>query len=45
MKIRNSNTKRSKRTGFRYRMKSVGGRKILRRRRSRGRHLTPKQPS
>jgi len=44
MKIRNSNTKRSKRTGFRYRMKTRGGRKVLRRHRQRGRHMTPKQP-
>ncbi len=42
MKIRNSNQKRSKMTGFRTRMKTVGGRNILRRHRKIGRKLTPK---
>jgi ribosomal protein L34 len=42
MNIRNSKTKRAKRTGFRYRMKTRGGRKVLRRHRQRGRHITPK---
>ena len=39
VKLRLSNTKRSRRTGFRTRMKTVGGRNIIRRRRSRGRTL------
>ena len=42
MKIRNSKKKRAKQTGFRYRMKTRGGRKVLRRRRRIGRKLTPK---
>jgi ribosomal protein L34 len=42
MKIRNSNKKRAKQTGFRYRMKTRSGRNILRRRRKIGRRLTPK---
>ncbi|MBL8841216.1 MAG: 50S ribosomal protein L34 [Planctomycetes bacterium] len=42
MKIRNSNKKRAKTTGFRYRMKTKGGRKVLRRHRKIGRQLTPK---
>ena len=42
LNIRNSKGKRSKRTGFRYRMKTKGGRKVLQRHRQRGRHLTPK---
>lgn len=42
MKIRNSNTKKAKRTGFRYRMKTKGGRKVLSRHRKIGRRLTPK---
>lgn len=40
VKLRKSNTKRSRRTGFRTRMKTVGGRRIIRRRRSRGRSLS-----
>ncbi|MBM4013770.1 MAG: 50S ribosomal protein L34 [Planctomycetes bacterium] len=40
--IRNSSQKRAKRTGFRYRMKTKGGRKVLRRHRKIGRQLTPK---
>lgn len=40
--VRNSRKKRLKRTGFRYRMKTRGGREILRRRRRIGRRLTPK---
>ena len=39
VKIRNSNTKRSRRTGFRTRMKTANGRNIIRRRRRRGRAL------
>ncbi|HMS17474.1 MAG TPA: 50S ribosomal protein L34 [Planctomycetota bacterium] len=44
MKIntRNSKLKRLKRTGFRYRMKTRGGRAIIRRRRRIGRRLSPK---
>ncbi len=40
--IRRSRLKRLKETGFRYRMKTRGGREILRRRRRIGRRLTPK---
>jgi len=40
--IRNSKTKRAKQTGFRYRMKTKGGRKVLKRHRRIGRQLTPK---
>jgi len=41
MKIRKrrSNTKRRRRTGFRARMKTVSGRRIIRRRRAMGRSL------
>jgi ribosomal protein L34 len=35
--IRSSNTKRSKMTGFRYRNKTKGGKKVISRRRRRGR--------
>lgn len=42
LNIRNSKLKRLKRTGFRTRMKTRGGRAILRRRRRIGRRLTPK---
>ncbi len=42
MKIRNSKLKRAKQTGFRYRMKTRGGRNVLRRRRKIGRRLSPK---
>jgi ribosomal protein L34 len=35
--VRRSKTKRSKMTGFRYRNKTKGGRKVIRRRRARGR--------
>jgi large subunit ribosomal protein L34 len=40
--IRNSNRKRLKKVGFLTRMKTRGGREILRRRRRIGRRLTPK---
>ena len=40
--IRNSAAKRAKRTGFRTRMKTRGGRAIIKRRRAKGRRLTPK---
>jgi ribosomal protein L34 len=35
--VRRSKLKRSKMTGFRYRNKTKGGRKVIRRRRARGR--------
>ena len=41
-KVRRSKLKRLKETGFRYRMKTKGGRKVLKRRRRIGRRLTPK---
>ena len=41
-KIRNSRLKRLKKVGFRTRMKTRGGRAILKRRRRMGRRLTPK---
>ena len=40
--IRRSNLKHRKKTGFLTRMKTRGGREILRRRRRIGRRLTPK---
>lgn len=40
--IRNSKRKRLKKVGFRTRMKTRGGRAIIKRRRRMGRRLTPK---
>ena len=40
--VRRSKKKWLKQVGFRYRMKTKGGRKILRNRRRIGRQLTPK---
>lgn len=37
--LRKSKTKRAKITGFRHRRKTVGGRKVIARRRARGRTL------
>ncbi len=37
IKLRKSNTKKARMTGFRYRKKTKGGRKIIARRRARGR--------
>ena len=37
--IRNSKTKRSKMTGFRYRNRTAGGRKVIARRRKLGRKI------
>ena len=42
LKLRSSNHKRARMTGFRYRKKTQGGRNVLRRRRARGRSLMSK---
>lgn len=42
LKIRNSKLKRAKKVGFRTRMKTRGGRAIIRRRRRLGKRLSPK---
>ncbi|MEZ6195826.1 MAG: 50S ribosomal protein L34 [Planctomycetota bacterium] len=41
-RIRKSKIKRSRMVGFRTRMKTRGGRAVIRRRRRMGRRLTPK---
>ncbi len=43
IRIRKSNRKRARKVGFRSRMKTRGGRAIIRRRRRLGRRLTPKK--